>query len=352
MNAVKEELLLQAEGLLAARHFEQAAACFDQAEQAGALADHCAGRRWFCYMLAGDYERAWQQSDAIRARSAPDPHRVWDGTPLRGKRVMVRSLHGFGDAIQMLRYAPLIRSQAARLTLQLAPQLVSLARTVAGIDEAVAWGDERPYDVQLEITELPYVFRSTLSTLPMDIPYLRLSADKRVEASALLGEKVKPRVGLVWSGSAWDSTRSLPLHLLECLLPVRDAVEFWCLQPDTSEWERFCLQHDLPFLCAGGHAANTFAACTAAMDLVITVDTFAAHLAGALGTPAWILLKRQADWRWLWEREDSPWYPSLRLFRQSVEGEWEPVVAHVARELSRIIDKAILGQAVDLRLAR
>jgi hypothetical protein len=326
-------VLEKAETFLAARCVTKAAAYFDQAEQLGADPNHCAGRRWTCYMLAGHYELAWQQSDAIRARGAADEHRVWDGAPLAGKRVMVRSVHGLGDAIQMLRYAPLIRSQATRLTLQLAPMLVELASSITAIDEVVPWGEERPYDLQLEITELPYIFRSTPATIPATIPYLHPSGARLQEAHTILDSTSNPRIGLVWSSSAWDTTRSIPFHLLHPLLEARDDLDFWCMQPDSPEWNNYCRQRNWPLRKAGDYPVATFAACMAQMDLVITTDTFAAHIAGALGKPTWVLLKQQADWRWMIDREDSPWYPTLRLFRQPAEGNWQAVIAEVTAKL-------------------
>ena len=339
-----KKFLAQAEALLAARRPLEAAACFDHAERLGADQDLCCGRRWTCYMLAGEYERAWQESDAIRTRGAPDEHRVWDGQPLAGRHVMVRSVHGFGDAIQMLRYTSLMRSQAARLTVQVAPELVELVRCAADVDEVIAWGEERPYDAQLEITELPYLFRSTLRTLPAATPYLQLAAASVKEACSILGERAAPRVGLVWSSSAWDKTRSIPLSLFRPLLDARKDCEFWCLQPDSAEWHQLSKDRGCAALHAGDYSAATFAACIAQMDLVIAVDSFAAHLAGALGRPAWVLLKQQADWRWMIDREDSPWYPTLRLFRQQQEGNWQQVLAEAAHQLAAWRESTEQGQ--------
>ena len=328
------ELLAQAEAFLASRNLPRAVACFEQASQLGADTDRCAGRLWTCHMLAGNYELAWQQSDALRARGAPDEHRVWDGTSLSGRSIMVRSVHGFGDAVQMLRYAPMIRREAARLTVQLAPQLVDLARSIPQIDEVIAWGEERPYQTQIEITELPYIFRSTLETLPRELPYLQLAPKIEAGSGGILGARTRPRIGLVWSSSAWDTSRSIPFQQLSPILERHEDLEFWCLQPYTAEWIGFSRQKGWPLRTAGNHSALFFASCLGELNLLITTDTFAAHLAGALGVPAWVLLKQQADWRWLTLREDSPWYPTLRLFRQSVQGNWEQVIAEVAHALS------------------
>ena len=284
-------------------------------------------------MLAGQYEAAWREADLIRARGAPDEHRVWDGEPLVDRRVMIRSVHGFGDAIQMLRYARLVRQEAARVTLQVAPSLVPLAPCFRGVDEVVCWGEERDFDAQLEITELPYIYRSTLASLPTGAGSLQLPAAARTEAATLLGARSALRVGLVWSSSGWDASRSVPFHLLRPLLHIKRDLEFWSLQPSAPEWDTYCRTQAWPLRRAGDYPAILFAACIAEMDLVITTDSFAAHLAGTLGRPTWVLLKQQADWRWLIAREDSPWYPSLRLFRQLAQGDWPAVIERVVAEL-------------------
>ncbi len=335
MNVLVEAALAEAEGLLADQKPLEAAASFEHAAHLGADPDHCAGRRWICYMLAGEYESAWQQSDAIRARGAADPHRVWNGAGLAGKSVLIRSVHGFGDAVQMLRYTRLLREQVSRLTLQVNPDLVELARFAVGVDEVIAWEEFRPFDVQIEITELAYLFRSTPRTLP-GVPYLALSALALEGARRILGERRGLRVGLVWSSSAWDTSRSIPFDLLEPLLDAREDAEFWCLQSESAEWEAFCWKRAWPPRHAGCYSAEVFAGCLAEMDLVITTDSFAAHLAGALARPAWVLLKRQPDWRWMLERQDTPWYPTLRLFRQETRDAWQPVLARAARELKHL----------------
>ena len=309
-----------------------AARCLDYAEQLGADANECAGKRWTCYMLAGAYEQAWQQSDALRRCNAPDPHRVWDGTAIAGKRVMVRSVHGLGDAVQMLRYMPMLAQQATRTTLQVVPELVGLARCVAEIDEVVAWEQERPFDVQLEITELPYLFRSTLLTLPAQVPYLALPLDR----SAALRESDRARIGLVWTSSAWDPSRSIPAPSLQPILRARPDADFWCLQPTatSNEWDALCGAIGKTSRRAGDFPLTTFAAWVRSMDLVISIDSFAVHLAGALARPVWVLLKYHADWRWMTHRQDSPWYPTMRLFRQHADGAWGALIERVAAELT------------------
>lgn len=332
--ATAEEALLRAETLLAERSIAEATACFDQAERMGAHADRCASGRWHCLMLTAAYGRAWLESDAIRARGAYDPHRYWNGSSLRG-RVLMRSLHGFGDAVQYLRYAPLVRARAERLIVQASPRLLELLRYFPSIDCAVPWGEEPAWDMQIEVTELPYIFRSTPATLPRVVPYLYLPADLGTGIESTIGRQHKPRVGLVWTGGEWDSSRSIPFRYMRELLFV-EGVEFWSLQEskDNQEWSTFCSEQNWPERTGGEHSIEHLAAFIREMDLIVTVDSLAAHLAGAIGKPVWVMLKQRADWRWMLERSDSPWYPTMRLFRQPLEGDWLSVIRTIQAALN------------------
>ncbi len=334
-----EDLILLAEDRLTARDIAGAGAAFDEAERVGAEADRCAAGRWMCWMLLGEFERAWRESDAIRARGLVDVHRFWDGASVDRKRVMLRSLHGFGDAVQNLRYLPMLRERASEVVVEVAPEIVGLVRCFAGAGEVVTWGPGAPrvepdWDVQVEVTELPYLFRSTVESVPARVPYLRLPDRLRLEAAARLGARRLPKVGLVWASSGWDATRSVPFPLLRGLLEC-DGVEFWSLQTasDNAPLRSWSYAHDQPVRVAGEGAAEETAAMMDGMDLVITVDTFAAHLAGALGKPVWMLLQETADWRWMMGREDSPWYPTMRLFRAAGGGGWPELIGRVREGL-------------------
>ena len=330
--------LTQAEELLAYRRVDEASGLFDAAEQFGADPDQCAGGRWFCWMLQGKFENAWQQSDVIRRRGSPDPNRFWNGEPLHGRRVMLRCLHGYGDAIQLLRYAPTIRQQTLSLVVEVPPALLELARCFPGIDEVVTWDSDAPehvprWDLQLEILELPYIFRSSIESLPAHIPYLQLSPPL-----VLLLPDRKPRIGLFWTGGDWNATRSLPFAILKPLLENKQ-VSFWSLQSpgNNREWFQFCSQHRLP---ANNHCAPgllSLAQLISQMDLVISIDSVAAHLAGALGKPVWTLLNHFADWRWMLDRAVSPWYPTMRLFRQPREGDWKGMIDEVHFRLKQLL---------------
>jgi hypothetical protein len=292
------------------------------AEQRGANPDECSGKRWECYMLLGRFEEAWIESDRIATRGYRDPNRFWNGEPFAGKRVIIRSLHGFGDAIQFIRFAPAIRRTAAHITVECHREILGIIANADGVDRAVTWGEaEGTWNVQVEMNELPRIFRVNIETIPRGIPYIRVPQEA-VESSPLNGGKNgRPRVGVVWGSGPFNAARSIPLEQL--------------LKPfENLDWEVYRLQHGSA--CAEASASSFQIACareqdgnllnTAAdmmhLDLIVTVDTVTAHLAGALGRPVWTLLPFEADWRWMLDRADSPWYPTMRLFRQLHAGDW------------------------------
>ena len=332
----------EAERALADGHFAEAVRLFDGAEPHVVDRDRCAGGRWMAHMMRGDFEAAWRESDSVRKRGRPDPHRFWNGEAFAGKRVMLRSLHGFGDAVQMLRFLPRLTAQASGVVLEVAPRLVSLARCFAGTQEVITWGEGAPvrqpaWDVQLEVTELPYALRVNTGELEPKQGYLCLPEEERARACEVVSTSARPRVGLVWSAGEWNPTRSVPFAMLERKLLVAGDVSFWSLQgePERSAWQgrgehARCFDS---FLCGDGLVP--MAAVVEQMDLVITVDTLAAHLAGALGVPCWLLLQHHADWRWMAAREDTPWYPSLRLWRRRAEGDWSELLGRVGDALRR-----------------
>ena len=335
-----ESLLAAAKSLLAMRDVSAAVAAFDHAQAQGAHADECAGGRWVAHMLAGHFAAAWRESDAIRERGAPDPHRFWAGEELVGQRVMLRCLHGFGDAVQWLRYAPRLAELASRLIVEVPPALVEIACAFPGVNNVITWGEGAPgmpaqWDVQVEVTELPYLFRTEARDLPIAEQYLHLPSHLTQQAARFVASSARRRrVGIVWAAGEWNPERSLPLELLADALQTSDC-EFWSLQGGRAQTEGQQLRHPLPLRDASGFGDGVLplAAVIEQMDLVITVDTLAAHLAGAMNKPAWVLLQYAADWRWMLERSDSLWYPSLRLFRQAVPGEWQTVIENIGRAL-------------------
>jgi hypothetical protein len=295
--------------------------------------------QWMEHMRRGEFDRAWRNSDILLRQhlaAPPDAHDVprhqqvvWNGASLHGKRVLVRCYHGLGDTIQFIRYVPLLKTIAAHVTVWAQPSLITLLSTACGIDRIISLHDGTPdcdYDVDVEVMELPYVFRTTIETIPARIPYLH------VDASAL--DNCKMKVGLVWRGGDWDPRRDVPFDLLTRLAEIQE-ISFYVLQQETAAWED---HQSFKTILPPNADALTTARVMRALDLVVSIDSMPAHLAGALGIRTWTLLQKDADWRWMSDRRDSPWYPTMRLFRQQQPGDWETVVAQVKTELRRCLD--------------
>ena len=292
---------------------------------------------WFSCVRRGDFAAAWRLTDVdvARRRGVPCWHLprheqyVWDGSPLAGKRVLVRCYHGLGDTVQFIRYAPLLKSVAAGVIVWAQPALLPLVRRVPGVDRAIPLHDgapDVPYDADVEIMELPHVFRSTLDTLPRTVPYLR------ADPAPLPRGPGRLHVGVTWRPGDWDDRRAVPVRLLAPLARL-PGVTLHSLQrgPAAADWPA-----DLG-PSSGSDDVAAAAGVMAALDLIVTVDSFPAHLAGALGRPVWTLLHSDPDWRWMVGRDDSPWYPTMRLFRQARAGEWEPVIERVTVALAEMI---------------
>ena len=300
-----------------------------------------AAQEWMRQMRHGNWEAAWRVGDRIRKqRRSREPRDrstgnwlprhlqwIWDGTPLEGKRVLVRCYHGLGDTIQFIRFVPLLRRSAAHVTVWAQPRLLPLLETVRGIDALLPLHDgvcDAAYEVDIEIMELPHALRLTLDKLPAEVPYIHVVPRRRT-----LSHDARPGIGLVWGSGSWDTQRSVEPELMRRLTRVR-GVCWKILQrgPALAAWAADTAEKPLI-----GDVMEE-AAELRSLDLLITVDTMSAHLAGALGVPTWTLLPARADWRWMEHREDTPWYPTMRLFRQRAPGDWEEVLAQVAHELT------------------
>jgi len=304
---------------------------------------------WEAAMRRGDFEAAWRQTDRLehlrRAREACGApiddcdHLLWNGASFAGRRVLVRCNHGLGDTLQFIRYVPRLREVARRVSVLVQPHLVELLQCPEFGDVQNGWTDASPppHDVEIEIMELAYAFRSTIETLPRRVPYISLS-NVRAFAHLLppLPRAAGCRIGLVWASSEWDTSRSVPLSTLAPLGSV-PGVRFFGLQQGAHAEPAVAAPFAITVLSPHTKEIRAAAAAMLELDLVITVDCMVAHLAGALGRPAWLLLKHRADWRWMDGRDDSPWYPTLRLFRQSREGDWRTVIARVAEALDRAV---------------
>jgi Tfp pilus assembly protein PilF len=312
--------------------------------------EHAKARFNLAYVLLrqGRYEEGWpclEARDWYGALQAQLKCPRWQGEPLLGRSVLIGPEAGYGDMIQFVRYAPLLRARgAARITILCPPALKPLLLTLAGVDEVLAWDDAMPaagWDCWTPLLSLPLHCGTRLTSIPAQLPYLAALPARSDRWHARLPATGRGlRVGLVWKGNPRfenDADRSLPA--LDVLVPLGKVpgVQFVSLQKGEGEDEALDPPSGLPLLHLGSQIedfADT-AAIVAELDLVICVDTAVAHLAGALGRPCWVLLPYyKTDWRWLEQRGDSPWYPGvMRLFRQSASGDWAPVIDAVAQAL-------------------
>lgn len=290
------------------------------------------GQAWVEAMRRADHRGAWAVCEAVLAARDPatrdDPalpyHRrwVWDGRPFEDRHVLVRCYHGLGDTIQFARHLPTLARRTASLTVEVQPSLQGLIGGMGCVDRLVPFDPAyplKPMDCDLEITELPFALREAPREAGM--PYLR------AEPAPLPAGTV----GLCHAAGDWDHARSIAPELLRPIVAGRSAVTL-VAEPSA-----------LPVLNAEGcpFDMDATAALVTACDLVVTVDTMIAHLAGALGRPTWLLLKAEPDWRWVPSARDTAWYPTMRLYHQPVAGDWGSVIAEVARDLrARYADTA------------
>ncbi len=290
---------------------------------------------WTAAMLRGDFARAWQISDRILAeriaRNGFDhmlPRHlqvIWNGCFLADKHVLIRCYHGLGDTIQFVRLAKPLHKIAREISVWVQPELMPLVARIEGVDGVLPLHDGSPdlaYDIDIEIMELAHALRVMPETLAADVPYLHVQK-RRLPASERM------RVGLIWSAGDWDPRRSMHFAALGPLLEL-PSIEPVILQRSSARAQ--AAQYQISDL--GTDDVESFAATLRALDLLIAVDTFGAHLAGAMNVPVWLLLQHDCDWRWMSDGETSPWYPSMRLFRQRTDGNWQCVIANVVRELS------------------
>jgi tetratricopeptide (TPR) repeat protein len=295
----------------------------------------------FAELSLANFEAGWPLYE-WRFRAFPSARHFdppeWDGALLDGRQILLYAEQGFGDTIQFVRYAPSVKDRGGSVIVECQPGLRRLLETVEGIDQVVGRGDTLPpFDCHAPLMSLPRIFNSVPMRERFDIPYLLPDSDAAEKWRVLLHRAVDPgffRVGLTWAGNPGhrnDGNRSIPPEQFNPLADL-DRVAWFAIQKEARSLP------ELPFTVLPGelHDFAETAAAILNLDLIISVDTAVAHLAGALGKPVWTLLPHAADWRWLMDREDTPWYPTMRLFRQPRRGHWTPVIETVRRELENL----------------
>lgn len=300
------------------------------------------------YLQLGDYGKGWEKFEwRMRGEDNPSNRRtfsqpLWLGeTPIAGKTILLHSEQGLGDTLQFCRYAKEVAALGAGVILEVQQPLLGLLRSLDGVTTLLPKGSVLPpFDLHCPLMSLPLAMQARIDNIPSAGGYLKADAGKVAEWQARLGAKTRPRVGLVWSGNPQhknDRNRSIPLDELTPLLSAD--FEFICLQKEVKPSDLETLAAH-PEIRRFGPELNDFsdtAALCELLDLVISVDTSVAHLAGALGRPGWILLPFNPDWRWMLEREDSPWYGSARLYRGDRIRGWDEVVTRVRADLNRVL---------------
>ena len=309
-------------------------------------------------LLTGDFERGWAEYEwrwqtklkYFQPRGFSQP--LWDGRPLAGRTILLHDEQGLGDTIQFVRYAPLVKERVGTVLFECHPRLLPLLKESAGIDQIVARGAPLPpFDVRMPLLSVPAIFGSTLVNIPAPVPYLRADSERIAYWAKELAGLRGLRIGIAWQGDSdntKDRQRSVSLAQFEPLAQVND-VRLVSLQKGPGAGQLHALAGRLTVFDLGDRldAEAAFIDTAAVMmnlDLIVAVDTAVAHLAGALGVPVWLALPFVPDWRWLLEREDSPWYPQHRLFRQKRPGDWSEVFERIAGALAELVKNRTAGR--------
>ncbi len=302
--------------------------------------------RALAWLLLGDFENGWpeyewrRQIKGFSIRSFPQPG--WDGENLTGRTILLHAEQGLGDTLQFIRYASLVKERGGTVLFQCPPLLVRLLASCPGVDRLIPDGEALPpFDVQAPLLSLPAMFHTTLATVPGKVPYLFPEPDLVNGWREKLSHHRGFKIGIVWQGNPRyrsDRYRSLPLTNFAPLGRLT-GVELFSLQKGSGPEQVRALGD--PFRIVDlADQLDDFAQTAAVMkylDLIVTADTAVAHLAGSLGVPVWVLLRFAPDWRWLLHRPDSPWYPTMRLFRQERRGDWQPVIQAVTEAVKPLL---------------
>jgi tetratricopeptide (TPR) repeat protein len=318
--------------------YAEALACYERALALNPDYPHAHFNRSHALLVTGELDEGWPEYEwrfAVARYDRNFDRPLWSGEPLAGQTILIHAEQGFGDTLQFVRFVPAVAERGGRVVLEVPDAIVRLTCTVAGASLIVSAGDPLPeFDCHCPLLSLPRIFKANLTTIPDAVPYLRVPPETFAPWAERIGAARSLKVGLVWAGTTQGA---LDLELLQPLWEIL-GVSWFSLQVGAAAQDISLFEHpritDLsPWLA--DFAETAAAVCQ--LDLVISVDTSVAHLVGALGRPTWVLLPYNPDWRWLLERDDSPWYPTVRLFRQKKAGNWSAVILDVAAALEQMV---------------
>lgn len=286
-------------------------------------------------LLKGEYREGWREYEwRWQKRGFTSPQRNflqprWNGEPAAGKTILIHAEQGFGDTLQFCRYVPLVAAQGMRVVFECHPPLVTLMRSLEGVDQVVSMGEPLPaFDLHLPLMSLPLVFKTELETVPAAVPYLNSPTGQTWHGGQIVDKNIK--IGLCWAGKRYpDLQRSCPVESLAPLADL-DGITWYSLQLSWKDKIPLPI-NDYTVLFQN---FDDTAGLISQLDLVITIDTAVAHLAGALGKPTLLMLPFSADWRWLLDRDDSPWYPTIKILRQKSLKDWSEIILRVKNMLS------------------
>jgi tetratricopeptide (TPR) repeat protein len=299
-------------------------------------------------LLSGNFKQGWEKYEwrwKLENRHLPVfAQPLWNGSGIKGLTILIHGEQGFGDLIQFVRYVPLVAERGAKVLLRCGGELVSLLQNIKGIDKVLSYSEQLPdFDTYCPIATLPLLFGTTLDTIPAKIPYVGVSPSL-VEKwkNKIQKDNSTLRIGLVWSGNPKNIILKNKSFPLETFMPLGELhkVAFYSLQKGDASEQAKNPPEGITLIDYTDEISDfsDTAALIENLDLVISVDTAVAHLTGALGKPIWTLLPFSPAWRWMLNREDSPWYPTMRLFRQPLPGDWESVIVRVKDELRQLLE--------------
>jgi len=320
--------------------------------------------RALTWLRKGDYAQGWAEYEwrwkKRNLTNRPLIQPQWNGFPLEGRTILLITEQGFGDVLQFIRYAPILKSQGARVVFECPDKLIKLVTGCPGVDVLIPQGAPLPaYDVYAPLLTVPGLVGTSLARIPNEVPYIPTDSQLVDKWRRELSNHREFKVGINWQGNpkyAGDFHRSIPLKFFEPLARV-PGVRLFSLQKNDGVEQLAQIAGDFPVTDLGGRLdvdTGPFldtAAVLTCLDLFITSDTAVAHLAGALGVPVWMALSTTPDWRWLFGREDNPWYPTMRIFRQETFMDWAPVFDRIAAELRKLIPDSLPTRSVVIEAA-